>query len=60
MRKILDLGTLGHILSLGEKLYWRDGCGSHSVAGVGGGEVETNRIDCPFKKFGRGSQVKGA
>lgn len=50
-----DLGTLGfgHCLSLGEKLYWRGGSGGDSVAGVGVSGVETVRIDCPFKKFGK-------
>lgn len=50
MRKILDLGTLCHCLSLEEKLYWRGGSASHSVAGVGGGEVDTTCMDCPLEK----------
>lgn len=50
MKKILDVETLCHCLSLEEKLYWRDGSGSHSVAGLGGGEVDTICIDCPLEK----------
>lgn len=50
----MDLGALGHCLSLGEKLYWEVGSGSHIVASVSGGEVETACIDCLFKKFGKG------
>lgn len=56
MRKTVGLGTLGHCLSLGEKLYWRGESGGDSVAGVGVVEVKTICIDCPFKKFGKGRQ----
>lgn len=49
----MDLGTLSQCLSLEEKLYWRDGSGSPSVA-----SVESAYIDCLFKKFGKGKSER--
>lgn len=60
MRKTLVLGTLCHRLSLEKKCDWRGGSGSHSVAGVDGGEVNTTCIDCLLEKiWQRKERVRG-
>lgn len=46
---------------LGERsfTYWRGGCGSHRVAGVGGGEVETACVHCLFRLAKEGKSERG-
>lgn len=46
---------------LGERSfpYWRGECGRHWVAGLGGGDMETARIDCPFRFAKEGKRERG-